>query len=195
MPKEERLTAKHHKAIALIKSGQTIRSAAKQAGFNDKYLYDLVEGRGPIGLAFKGELDLQKKAQSEDVSCLVKENQRLVLEMLQAWLVNEKKKKKPPSQEMVKRLTSLAKALGGGAALNVDVGNINYVGLNSEDLLSEFKRLKREAREAWIRRCLSMGRATVPAAMVTVIWLKTMIRVGAPSPSLKVCYWSRVEII
>jgi hypothetical protein len=148
------LSDKHKKAINALVNGDTVKQAAKKSGLSEDQLYSLKEGQakaGSISSLFKSELDRLTVKQFEKVKNLTKATQRLALEKVQQFLLDRAGEK--PDAELVKQCTTILNSIGK-ITPNVEIGEFHtHTHLSGEELVSEFQRLKDEARSA-----LAIGR-------------------------------------
>jgi AraC-like DNA-binding protein len=147
------LNPKHKKALELLQQGNLkISEVAKQSGLGTTQLYDLMVGdEHGGGVAAEFSAVYQKAMDDADrrINAKQKELKETVAEVLDKW-VNEKKHKKLSVTDQ-KAFANIAKVYQAGPVYNI--GSVSYSrGLNPEEMLNEFKRLRAAAEGALDRR-------------------------------------------
>jgi len=149
--KSKGLTKKHLRAIDLIMDGHAISEVAKQVGFALKVLYALKAGdtkmAGNVAILFRAELEGREEKGAQEIKNLIKSNQRDALEILQSWLLSHKNADVAKPETIKTIIKSIQALLSSGATTRIGEMHI-HEGLTQEDLLDEFKRLKKVAKDA-----------------------------------------------
>jgi hypothetical protein len=138
----------HWKALSLMEQGNLSRKEiAKECGWGEDYFYDLCEGRiekcGYTAELFKNEIKKIDKKKDDLSKSLIKANTVAAQELIQRTLSELKSKSKHKLEEK-KLIATLTNALAK-CTPNVSVSNLSFSytkGLNPEELIYEFKRLK-----------------------------------------------------
>lgn len=149
------LKAKHRAALELLKSNTlTIKEVAKQTGIAYGYLQDMMAGdakAGNVGLEFHEEYSKIEKEIDKRIKRQTKEGLDLSTKIIHEELL-KLEKKQHKSHDDLKIIKDLQMALSKSRP-SVEIGHLSYTkGLNAEDLINEFKRLRGIAEAALDRR-------------------------------------------
>lgn len=154
MPKKvQALGEKHWEALRLIEEGRmSLKDIAKTLGWSSSYFYDLHEGKencGRIGELFKSELAKQEKKNQNKIKTLTADNKKLALQLLNDFL-RQTTVKGISGEDEAKTVSTVFNALAK-ASPSVEIGSLQYnytKGLNAEELVHEFTKLKSLAEGA-----------------------------------------------
>ena len=147
------LNPKHKKALELLKDGKlSISDVAKKSGISSDHLHDLLTGQekaGPVAQEFSAVYQKVMDDADKRINSKQKILKEQVFEVLTKWVAERKTKKL--NEIETKSFTNIAKVLQTGPVYNI--GSVSYSrGMNPEEMLNEFKRLRATAEGALDRR-------------------------------------------
>lgn len=139
------LSEKYRKALSLLEAGNhTYSEVATLCGISKESFYDLIEGsaknNATVQAAFTQQFSEIQKRRDKEIRDLVKKNKKNTQELIDRWLIDQKKTKKIGIM-LMPTVVSVANALSKSTP-NVEIGSFVYQkGLSPEDIYGEFKRL------------------------------------------------------
>jgi transposase-like protein len=147
------LNPKHLKALELLKQGKlSVTEVAKKSGMGQSQLYDLLVGdekAGPVAQEFSAIYNKVMEDADKRINAKQKELKDIVTSVLVRWSKEHQNKKLTESEH--KGFVNTAKVLQTGPVYNI--GSVSYSrGMNPEEMLNEFKRLRATAEGALDRR-------------------------------------------
>ena len=150
------LNKKHLKALELLKTtDMPVLEVAKKVGMDRKHLHDLMgskEKAGPVAQEFGQEWQKTMDEQDKKIAEIQRSLKDTVFTKLDAWA-----KANPITEENRKSFVDISKVLQTGPTYNI--GSVSYSkGLNPEEMVNEFKRLRALAESA-------LGRKSVQGAV------------------------------
>ena len=145
------------KAIKLVEDGDlNIGEICASMGWSRDYLYDLragnVEKAGKIATKFSEEWKKAEEKRDKETSLMLKQNIATAQKLLSRILTDYSLQKKIEREDK-KLIGTLTNCLSNCTpAVTIKSTSFNYVqGLNPQDLISEFKRLKGIAESSFNR--------------------------------------------
>ena len=156
------LPEKYRKALSLLEAGNhTYSEVATLCGISKVSFYDLIEGsaknNATIQAAFTQQFSEIQKRRDKEIRDLVKKNKKNAQELIDRWLIDQKKAKKIGIM-LMPTVVSVANALSKSTP-NVEIGSFVYQkGLSPEDIYGEFKRLTGLASDRGAVQGSSAGR-------------------------------------
>jgi len=155
------LNEKHWQALRLVEEGNlNYKEIAAQIGWSEDHFQDLRAGDikkcGYTAELFKKEFKKVEVKRDENIKRLVRENTASAQELIKSVLAELKTKKKLAPEE--KKLLSMYTNALAKCTPSVSVKSLSYSytqGLNPEELIHEFKRLKTIAEQSFDRRRVS----------------------------------------
>lgn len=149
------LPSNHQKALSLLKeTDHSLREVAELSGMTYDEICDLYAGKpqsDPNVQLFNSELKKIDKQKTEKIKRLMRENKLIVMEEINEFLLEERKKRKSVDEDpelsrdkdvdtLVKVLNALAKA-SSGIEITQNIQNNIFAGMTPQELIHEYKRL------------------------------------------------------
>lgn len=138
------LPSNYRKALSLLqKTNFTLKEIADNAGISYDEFCDLYAGKpadSPIVQLFSSELKKIDTQKTDKMKRLMRENKLIVLEEINDFLLDMRKRGVRDEDTLVKILNALAKASSGGE-ITANIQNNIFSGMSVEELIHEYRRL------------------------------------------------------
>lgn len=151
------LNEKHWESLKLLESGLTRKEVAAQMGWSYEHFEDMCQGNvksiGQAADLFKKELQKLEEKRDANIKFLVSRNIEAAQTLIHASL-DEYKGRKKLTHEEKKLIATINNSLNKSTP-TVNIKSLSYSytqGLNPEDLIHEFQRLKSIAENSFAKR-------------------------------------------